>query len=331
METSYNLQIQLNEIFSRGKLRILCAKKYSYNCKFIITIINYNKFSVKISDSVFFDGLERSYKETMSVKCFYDISNLQKYDKNEYPEFFARFYDLIYSKEGTGIDESFYFNRVSQTRGKILEAGVRTGRFFIKAFKDGADIYGVDISPAMIEVLRKKLDGKDQGRVIVKDITDMNLNVRFDLIISPFRVFAHLLTVEDQLKALNCIYKHLNPGGVFIFDVFVPDFKILTGGAEVPFRFEDTDETGIQFARIASISSDLINQVSNICIKIEWKEMGEIKSGEWNVKTRYFFRYELENLIGRSPLKLVDIYGDSEGQPLTNDSKNFIVVCKREF
>ena len=97
----------------------------------------------------------------MPVKCFYDISNLSKYDKNEYPEFFARFYDLIYSKVETGIDESLYFKRISQTKGKILEAGVGTGRLFEKALKDGADIYGVDISPAMIDVLRKKLDDKD--------------------------------------------------------------------------------------------------------------------------------------------------------------------------
>ncbi len=265
----------------------------------------------------------------MPLKCFYDISNLRKYDKNEYPEFFARFYDLIYSKVETGLDESLYFKRISQTKGKILEAGVGTGRLFIKALKDGADIYGVDISPAMIDVLRKKLDGKDQGRVIVKDITDMNLDVKFDLIISPFRVFAHLLTVENQLKALNCIYNHLNPEGIFIFDVFVPDLKILTEGTEATIEFDIEDESGIKIVRITSVSSDLINQVSNINTQVEWRENKEIKSGEWNAKLRYFFRYELENLIGRSPFKLVDIYGDSEGKPLTNDSKNFIVVCKK--
>jgi SAM-dependent methyltransferase len=267
----------------------------------------------------------------MPVKCFYDISNLHKYDKNEYPGFFARFYDLIYSKVETGIDESLYYKRISQTKGKILEAGVGTGKLFVKALKDGADIYGVDISPAMIDVLRKKLDDKDQGRVIVKDITDMNLDVKFDLVISPFRVFAHLLEVEDQLKALNCIYKHLNPGGIFIFDVFVPDLKILLEGTEATVDFEGADESGIKVVRIASVSSDLIKQLSKIDMRIEWKEKEEIKSEEWNVQMRYFFRYELENLIGRSRLELIDIYGDSEGQPLTNDSKNFIVVCKKEF
>ena len=183
----------------------------------------------------------------------------------------------------------------------------------------------------MIEVLRKKLDGKDKGRVIVKDITDMNLDVKFDLVISPFRVFAHLLSTEDQLKALNCIYKHLNPGGIFIFDVFIPDLKILLEGTEATVDFEGTDESGIKVVRIASVSSDLIKQVSNINMRIEWKEKEEMKSEEWNVQMRYFFRYELENLIGRSPFKLIDIYGDSEGQPLTGDSKNFIVVCKKEF
>jgi len=267
----------------------------------------------------------------MPLKCFYDISRVQENDRNEYPGFFAKFFDLIYSSIDTGLDEESYLKRIARTNGKILEAGAGTGRLFIEALKTGADIYGIDISPAMVEKLRSKLDGKDQGRVILKDIRDMNLNVTFDLIIAPFRVFMHVIETEDQLKALYCVYKHLNPGGLFIFDVFIPDPEILLKGINEQKDFEGEYEPGRKVTRIASSKADPLRQINEVNMRLEWDEGGVLNSDSWNVKMRYFYRYELENLIARSPLKLVDIYGDSEGRELTSDSKNFVVVCKKEF
>ena len=267
----------------------------------------------------------------MEEKCFYDVSNLKKYDKCEYPNFFARFYDLIYSNIDIGIEKDMYLNKISSIKGKILEAGVGTGRLFAEALKRGADIYGVDISPAMIDVLRDKLDDKYHNRVIVKDVRDMNLGVKFDLIIAPFRVFAHFLEVEDQLRALNCIYEHLNTGGIFMFDVFVPDLNLLLNGMQQFVDFEGEYEPGKKIRRISTTENDLIKQITNYHARFEWEEEGEWKYGEWDVKLRYFFRYELENLISLSPFSLKGIYGDLEGKPLTKDSKNFIIECKKDF
>ena len=49
----------------------------------------------------------------------------------EYPESFARFYDLIYHRVRDGVDNEFFLNEIRQARGKVLEVGVGTGRFFI--------------------------------------------------------------------------------------------------------------------------------------------------------------------------------------------------------
>ena len=42
-----------------------------------------------------------------------------------------------------------------------------------------------------------------------------------------------------------------------------------------------------------------------------------------------FFRYEIEHLIHRSKLQLIEIYGDFTEHKLNRQSKDFIVVCKR--
>ena len=156
-----------------------------------------------------------------------------------YNESIARFYDKVYDKlEFLKPAQNFYAEEITAAKGPVLEAGVGSGRIFVPALNAGADIYGIDISKNMLNQLIKKLDTKDMYRVSINDIRNFRLNKKFDLVISPFRVFQHLLTIEDQLKALNCIYEHLNPGGRLIFDVFNPDLSRLTKDVENLLEFE---------------------------------------------------------------------------------------------
>lgn len=265
------------------------------------------------------------------MKCFYDVSNISSEDFFEYPAAFAKFYDLIYENVDTGLSKDVYLNIIRKTKGVILEAGAGTGNIFIDAFNEGADIYGLDASKNMLEILRKKLPGEHQNRILLKDIRKMNLGMEFDLIIAPFRVFQHILKIDEQLETLNNINRHLKPEGKFIFDVFVPDLKILMSELNDITDFECEYKKGEFVKRSFSSRSDLINQISNIEMKIEWTEKGKTNTEVWNVPMRYFFRYELENLVHRSELELIDIYGDEIGKSLTNDSKNFLVVSKRRL
>jgi cyclopropane fatty-acyl-phospholipid synthase-like methyltransferase len=79
------------------------------------------------------------------------------------------------------------------------------------------DIYGIDVSPNMINKLKAKLDKKDHKRVKVQDARDLDLGKKFDLIIAPLRVFSHFLTIEHQLKILEKVHDHLDPDGELIF------------------------------------------------------------------------------------------------------------------
>ena len=74
-----------------------------------------------------------------------------------YPDAFARFNDPIYERLRKDVDYDFFLDRIKQVEGKVLEIGVGTGRFFIDALNSGADIYGFDISPSMINILNHRL------------------------------------------------------------------------------------------------------------------------------------------------------------------------------
>lgn len=247
----------------------------------------------------------------------------------EYPEHFAKFYDVIYHQIRDGVDNRYFQNEIQKSSGRILEIGVGTGRLFMQALEKNADIYGIDISRSMIDVLYKKLNMEQQKRVSRQNIIDFKFDFKFDLIIAPFRVIMHLYEKADQLKALNNVYKHLHKGGRFIFDVFVPDLKQLVTGLNNHTDFEGEYEPGKKLKRVVSTTPDLINQLINIDFHLEWDEQDGAKQEDWKLALRFFFRYELEHLMERSHFEKYEILGDYKGSKLTRESKEFIVVCKK--
>jgi len=251
-------------------------------------------------------------------------------DYSKYPDFVARFYETIYSKIRTRTDHEYYMKKILGNKGPVLEIGVGTGRFFIDALNKGADIYGTDISKNMIEKLKEKLDKKYYNRVLVQDARNLNLDKKFDLIIAPFRMFAHLIEVKDQLMVLNNIYDYLNKDGIFIFDIYVPDLRLLLEGIENLTDFKGEYEKGKKVKRIVSMKADLMNQVSHVKMKFVWEENNKEITKEWEFPMRYFFRYELVHLINQSKLKLKNIFGDYFEHELNSNSKDFIVVCRKE-
>ena len=246
-----------------------------------------------------------------------------------YPKNFARFYDLIYHQQRDSVDNEYFLNEISQTKGKILELGVGTGRLFVNALKEGADIYGIDISQSMLEVLNKKLTKEQRKRISLQNITDFSFDFKFDLIIAPFRVVMHLLEKEKQIRAINNVFEHLNENGRFIFDVFVPDLSQLISGIDNYTDFEGEHGYGRIIKRTISTKPDLINQIIHIKFRLEWNEDNELKHDEWNMSLRFFFRYELEHLVERSHFNIYKILGDYHGNELNQKSKDFIIVCHK--
>jgi len=245
-----------------------------------------------------------------------------------YPDYVARFYDVVYAQVRT-TDHDFYLKKILAANGPVLEIGVGTGRFFLEALKLGADVYGIDASDTMLGVLKKQLDSSQHSRISRQQAEDFSLERKFNLIIAPFRVFSHLITIDQQLRTLERIHHHMNENGIFIFDLFVPNMKFLIEGVNENVDFEGEYAPGKKLRRITSFYADLINQVNNVTMRYEWDENGKINSHSWQFQMRYFFHWEIEHLIARSPLKLETILGDYEENPLTNQSKDFIVVCRK--
>jgi SAM-dependent methyltransferase len=247
----------------------------------------------------------------------------------DYPEYFARFYDIIYDSIRSHVDTEFYLKRIQQAKGPVLEIGCGTGRFFCQAIKRGADIYGIDISKSMADFLLGKIEPEYHNRISIQGAADFRFPFKFDLIIAPFRVYSHLLTVEEQLSALNNACNYLSENGRLIFDLYVPNPAMIASGMSNTVDFEGEYEPGKKISRTVDMKADIVNQISDITMTFKWDQDGKQKVEKWNFKFRFYFRYEIEHLIKRSKLTLEKICGDFTEGDLKEDSKEFIVICRK--
>lgn len=247
-----------------------------------------------------------------------------------YSEATIRFYDNIYDQSRSGIDHAFFLGKMTQVQGKILEVGVGTGRFFVDALKEGADVYGIDISPGMIDHLLNKIPSEEHHRISLADARTYRTDTPFQLILAPFRVIMHLEKVKDQLTFLETAYHNLDSGGQLIFDAFIPNIQMLANPPENRVDFDGFHEEGLRLIRKSSFKPDLIHQINHINITYLWETApNQWKEEIWDLKLRYFYRYELAHLLSLSPFEHFQIYGGFKYEPLDNQSSDFVVTCKK--
>lgn len=107
----------------------------------------------------------------------------------------------------------------------ILDIATGTGDLAINLVKTGAEeIIGLDISPGMLEVGRKKIVGKKLGHkisMVVGDSENLPFNANsFDAITVAFGV----RNFEDLEKGLSEIYRVLKPNGTFaVLETSIPE------------------------------------------------------------------------------------------------------------
>ena len=95
-------------------------------------------------------------------------------------------------------------------------------------------------------------------------------------------------------------------------------------------EFEGEYEPGKMLKRYVTVNNNYIEQILNVTFSFVWDEDGTEKHDDFFSPMRYFFRFEIENLIARTKFKLENIYGDFDRSELSNKSKEFIVICSKK-
>jgi SAM-dependent methyltransferase len=114
-------------------------------------------------------------------------------------------------------DIDFFVNETQKATGEVLELMSGTGRVSIPLLEAGVNLTCVDISAGLNAIFKEKLEGKGlHADIYQMDVCALEIPKKFDMILIPFHSFAHIVSQDDQRKALLQIYQHLLPGGTFI-------------------------------------------------------------------------------------------------------------------
>jgi len=222
-------------------------------------------------------------------------------------------------------DVGFYVEFAREAAGAVLEAGCGTGRVLIPTARAGMTVTGLDLAEDMLNVARRRLANEAaevQARVtlVQANMCNFDLGEQFALITSPFRSFQHLITVDDQLCALESFRQHLVDGGRLVLDLFNPSLPYLVDesrlgefGEEPEFTMPDGRRV-VRRSRI--VSRDLLKQVQNVELiyYITYPDGREDRKVH-DFPMRYLFRYEAEHLLERAGFQMDTVYADYDRSP----------------
>lgn len=144
------------------------------------------------------------------------------YTQETYGAAWAAYYDEIFPRSDEAAVE--LLEGYSGSPARAVELAIGTGRVALPLYQRGVDVIGVDISDQMVSRLRAK-PGGEEIEVVMGDFADVPVEGTFPLIYLPFNTLFGLLDQERQVECFENVAAHLEPGGRFVLDCFVPDVK----------------------------------------------------------------------------------------------------------
>ncbi len=234
----------------------------------------------------------------------------------------AEFYDYFDMKDN--ID---FFCSYALREGEALDIGAGTGRISIPILEKDIKTWSVEPSSEMLEQFINKLDEKPElnrlSELVQADACTFKLERKFKFAFMS-GVFDHFLTNKDREHALTNINKHLEEGGLLVFDVFIglmKDSSLKPAGihkidSKEIRRFvgsKTMDDKTIKVTLIFEIYEDdkLVEEIKQISYAGIINQKGVIEQVE------------------QSGFQILNLYGNYDFTPYENNKELLIIEAKK--
>lgn len=246
----------------------------------------------------------------------------------------ARYYD----SENVGLIEDFsaYEILIERFGQPVLDVGCGTGRITLHIAGQGIEIIGLDASQTMLDRAKAhaaKQDSKTNDIEWVHgDMREVQLGRQFGFAMFSFSGFMHLLEHSEQLRTLKRIHEHLIPGGGVAIDLANPidifradDIDSLV----VERLFVDAD-TGHSVMQHSLASFDRITQIMSLTwVYDRIDKDGLVHRALVPQLVRYTLASEMRLLLQLTDFEQIEVYGDYDFNPYTEDSPRLFVVATK--
>lgn len=249
-------------------------------------------------------------------------------------------YDERTVANGTPIegDVEFFVGQAREVGGPVLELGAGTGRVTWPLAEAGFEVAGLELSQAMLaraEAKRATVPeaARKLARFVLGDMGDFQLDQTFALVIVPYRSFQVLTTPQDQRRCLECIHRHLRPGGRLIVDLFDPQLDRCVPDAPFPSQEQTvrhpTSGNTVKVEVVRHTNDPLRQVLTELWRFTEVNEVGDVLRQEEEVLTlRWTYRQEMRYLFELVGFEVEAEYSDFHGSAPAYGKEQVWVVRK---
>lgn len=247
---------------------------------------------------------------------------------------FAEFYDVYV---GERLDDlPLYLDVARSSRTPMLEIGAGSGRLTVPLAREDVSVVAVDISPAMLAILRSRLAQEPESvqrrvEMVEADACRLDLRRQFAIVIVPFYTFNYLLTSEAQTRGLERMAAHLTSAGRLLIDVFIP-LRLLEQGPPDPILKVDrvNPATGSRVRGWNTYTFDQTRQIEHRRHIFEVSQPdGTVRRREFTTRRRYWFRRELAELFEQHGLRVDGVSTGYTGAPADERSEQLVYELRR--
>ena len=234
-----------------------------------------------------------------------------------------------FSIRGYSFIKSIFDIYADKEINSILDLGCGTGSHALFFAEMGYEVTGVDFSEKMLKIAREK--AARQGKRISflqQDIRHLDLPQKFDAAVAMFAVMSYQATNQDFEDALISVHRQLDPGGLFIFDVWFGPTVLAQRPED---RFKTIERTDKKITRHASPSLDIINQTVEVSYTVrENASKKQLKETKESHVMRFFFFQELRYFLEKNNFEILQIcpFLDLNGR-VDESCWNISVICRR--
>lgn len=203
----------------------------------------------------------------------------------------------------------------------VLDLGCGTGGHSLELARRGYEVTGVDVSPEMVAIARRKKEeaGAEHLDYVVSDVAALSLGREVDAAIMMFNVIGYLAEPGQRSAALAAIRGHLRAGSLFVFDYWHGPAVLASppGGT-----FREIPVEGGQLLRGASTEFHPEQRLCDVTMTV-WKIEGDRVAGRASERhrVRFYDDDELRELLGRCGFELVRTaaFSDPAQPPATSE------------
>ncbi len=206
----------------------------------------------------------------------------------------------------------------------VLDLCCGTGTVSLILAKMGYRVTGVDISAGMVDYARSKAAG--QGLDVdfhVQDAAELRLGKRFDLVISLFDSLNYILDASALQNTFYRVYEHLQPGGLFIFDMNTElalagrffDQNNLGSGAPVIYEWRSTYDPD---TRICTVNMNFI-----------YRRRGEERHVRIVHYQRAYAVEEVTDMLRRAGLDVLAVYNGYTLRRASSQSDRVFFIARK--